>query len=186
MASINLLPWREELRQQQQHDFVMSVVAAVLVTCFLFFLVYMQVEGMKEYQKRRNRMIQDEIKLVDKKIKEIRDIEQKKRKLMTKIEVIQKLQESRPEIVHLFDELPKSTPEGVFLTQFKQIGKKLVFVGKAQSNARVSAYMRGIEASDWLETPVLQVIKQGKKQNDFSMQAMQGTTDQKAKEGGKK
>ncbi len=185
MATINLLPWREELRQQQQQDFVTSIVAAVVVTGFLFFLVYMQIEGMKDYQQRRNRMIEHEIKLVNKKIKEIRDIELKKRQLMTKIEVIQKLQESRPEIVHLFDELPKSTPEGVFLTKFKQTGKKLFFTGIAQSNARVSAYMRGVEASNWLETPVLQVIKQGKNQNDFSMEATQGVKDQDGKGSGK-
>lgn len=181
MATINLLPWREELRQQQQQDFVMSIVAAVLVTCLIFFLVYMQIEGMKEYQQRRNQLIQREINAVNKKIKEIKDIESKKRQLMTKIKVIQRLQESRPEIVHLFDELPKSTPEGVFLTQFKQKGRDLVFTGKAQSNARVSAYMRGVDASVWLERPVLQVIKQGKLLNDFTMKARQGKKRLKGK-----
>ncbi|NOQ77445.1 MAG: pilus assembly protein PilN [Methylococcaceae bacterium] len=190
MATINLLPWREELRKQQQQDFVMTIVAAVVATCLLFLLVYMQIEGMKEYQQRRNGLIQKEIRAVDKKIKEIKDIELKKRKLLTKIEVIQTLQESRPEIVHLFDELPKSTPEGVFLTKFKQTGKNLVLTGKAQSNARVSAYMRGIEASTWLEKPVLQVIK-GKTAsgalNDFTMLAKQGNKSQadKDKKGGK-
>jgi len=185
MATINLLPWREEQRQQKQHDFVMSIVAAVLVTGFIFFLVYMQIEGMKEYQQRRNQLIQREIKAVDKKIKEIKDIESKKRQLMTKIKVIQTLQESRPEIVHLFDELPKSTPEGVYITQFKQNGKNLMFTGKAQSNARVSAYMRGVEASPWLELPVLQVIKQGKQSNDFTMKARQGKNGLEDKEGKK-
>jgi len=177
MATINLLPWREDLRKQQQQDFVMTVVAAVLVTCLIFLLVYMQIEGMKEHQQHRNGIIQKEILTVDKKIKEIKDIESKKRKLLTKIEVIQNLQESRPEIVHLFDELPKSTPEGVFLTKFKQMGKNLILTGKAQSNARVSAYMRGVESSSWLENPVLQVIK-GKASsgalNDFTMLAKQG------------
>ncbi len=184
MAKINLLPWREEHRKQQQHDFVMSLVAAAAMTCFLFFLVYMQIEAMKEYQERRNQVIQSEITAVNKKIKEIRDIESKKRKLMTKIEVIQKLQESRPEIVHLFDELAKSIPEGVFLSKFKQTGKNLVLTGKAQSSARVSAYMRGVEASAWLEAPVLQVIKSKSKSsggqlNDFSMLAKQGKKKQK-------
>lgn len=189
MAKINLLPWREEYRKKQQHDFVMSLVAAVAVTCFLFFLVYMQIEGMKEYQQRRNQLIKTEIQVVDKRIKEIKDIESKKTQLMTKIEVIQKLQESRPEIVHLFDELAKITPEGIFLTKFKQQGKNLVLTGKAQSNARVSAYMRGVESSSWLEKPVLQVIKikgQNKSSkslteqlNDFSMLAKQGKKSQK-------
>lgn len=109
---------------------------------------------------------------------------------MTKIEVIQTLQESRPEIVHLFDELAKTTPEGIFLTKFKQTGKNLNLTGKAQSNARVSAYMRMIEASSWLETPVLQVIK-GKGGsatglNDFSMLAKQGNQAKKKDEGDEK
>ena len=185
MATINLLPWREELRQQQQHDFVMAIVAAVVMTGLIFLLVYMQIEGVKEYQQRRNQLIQREIKAVNKKIKEIKDIESKKRQLMTKIKVIQTLQESRPEIVHLFDELPKSTPEGIFLTKFKQTGKNLLLTGKAQSNARVSAYMRGVDASPWLEIPVLQVIKQGGRLNDFSMKARQGKKRLKDK-GGKK
>ena len=190
MATINLLPWRDELRKQQQDDFVMSIAAAIAVTCFLFFLVYMQIEGMKEYQQRRNQLIENEIKMVDKKIAEIKDIESKKSKLLTKIEVIQTLQESRPEIVHLFDELPKSTPEGIFLTKFKQTGKDLVLTGKAQSNARVSAYMRGIESSSWLEAPVLQVIT-GKwkssdgSSNDFTLLAKQGKKAVKDKEGNK-
>lgn len=190
MATINLLPWREELRKQQQNDFVMSIGVAIVVTCIVFFLVYMQIEGMKEYQQRRNQFIQDQIKVVDRKIREIKDIETKKSKLMTKIEVIQTLQESRPEIVHLFDELAKTTPEGIFLTKFKQTGKNLNLTGKAQSNARVSAYMRMIEASSWLETPVLQVIK-GKGGsatglNDFSMLAKQGNQAKKKDEGDEK
>ncbi len=196
MAKINLLPWREEYRKQQQHDFVMSLVAAVAMTCFLFFLVYMQIEGMKEYQQRRNKMIKTEIQTVDRRITEIKDIESKKTQLMTKIEVIQKLQESRPEIVHLFDEMAKITPEGIFLTKFKQAGKDLVLTGKAQSNARVSAYMRGVESSSWLEKPVLQVIKIKVKQkgkdksladqlNDFSMSAKQGIKALKDEKGEK-
>ncbi len=150
MAKINLLPWREEQRKQQQQDFVLGIGAGIFVTCILFALVYLQIERMKEYQAGRNQILKDEIKVVDRKIKEIRDIEAKKRKLLTKIEVIQRLQESRPQIVHLFDELAKSTPQGIYLTKFKQNGNGLVFDGKAQSNARVSAYMRGVEASDWL------------------------------------
>jgi len=189
MATINLLPWREELRTQQQNDFVMAIVAAIAMTCFIFFLVYMQIEGMKQHQQLRNQMIRNEIQVVDRKITEIKDIESKKSQLMTKIEVIQTLQESRPEIVHLFDELAKSTPEGIFLTQFRQTGKNLILKGKAQSNARVSAYMRAIEASSWLEVPVLQVIQgQGASVDgldDFTMIAKQGNKSQKDEEGKK-
>lgn len=187
MARINLLPWRDELRKLKQQDFVVGVGIAALVTCLILLLVYMQIEGMKDYQRRRNQMLKDEIVVLDKKIKEIKDIESKKNKLLTKIDVIQKLQESRPEIVHLFDELPKVTPEGVHLTRFVQSGSALALEGKAQSNARVSAYMRTIENSPWLKSPKLDVIKgQGDKRgamNDFSMKAQQGKDKPEQQEG---
>ena len=179
MATINLLPWREGLRKQQQDDFVAAIGIGVLVTCFLFAGVYFYVDGMKNYQEMRNRLLSSEISFVDKKITEIKDIEDKKSLLLTKIDVINELQESRPQIVYLFDELAKVTPEGVVLTKFKQTGKALDFSGKAQSSARVSVYMRNIEDSEWLELPVLQEIKgaSGDKSaqfNEFSMRAKQG------------
>ncbi|MFZ2407288.1 MAG: PilN domain-containing protein, partial [Methylobacter sp.] len=126
----------------------------------------------------------DEITVLDVKIAEIKTIEEQKSKLLTKIDLIQKLQESRPEIVHLFDELPRVTPDGVFLTKFTQVGPALSFVGKSQSNARVSAFMRAIEASAWLKIPTLDVIQSTSKANsekkdseqlsDFTMHAKQG------------
>ena len=192
MVKINLLPWREEKRQQQKQDFGTAIGAGVMVTCLIFALVYFHIDGLKNYQTSRNNILNQEITRVNKKIKEIKDIESKKNKLLTKIEVIQQLQESRPQIVHLFDELAKSTPEGVFLTQFKQSGKTLTFTGKAQSNARVSAYMRGIEKSLWMESPVLQVIKgsgKGKvsngQLNDFTMVAKQSGDKPEDKKKGK-
>lgn len=177
MAKINLLPWREELRKKKQQDFVAGIGAGVLMTILILLLVYMHIEGMKEYQNRRNQMLRDEIAILDKKIKDINDIENKKNLLLTKIDVIQKLQESRPEIVHLFDELAKVTPEGVYLTKLTQTGASLNMDGRAESNARVSAMMRAIEASDWLNSPVLEIIRgQGENTgvlNDFSLMAKQ-------------
>jgi type IV pilus assembly protein PilN len=190
MAKINLLPWREDLRKEQQQDFILAIGAGVLATCAVFSLVYLHIEGMKEYQQGRNEILNDEIRVVDRKIKEIKDIEAKKRQLLTKIEGIQKLQESRPQIVHLFEELAKSTPEGIYLSKFKQTGQSLAFSGMAQSNARVSAYMRGVEASPWLKSPVLKVI-QGKSKakrgelNSFSMVAKQGVNKPTEQEGKK-
>lgn len=178
MVKINLLPWREELRKKKQQDFVAGIGAGILATCLILVLVYLYIEGLKEYQGRRNTMLQNEIAILDKKIQEIKDIEEKKNKLLTKIEVIQKLQESRPEVVHLFDELAKTTPEGTYLTKFTQIGDTLTMQGKAESNARVSAYMRAIDSSLWLNTSVLGVIKgEGKnngEMNDFTLTAKQG------------
>jgi type IV pilus assembly protein PilN len=191
MARINLLPWREELRKQQQQDFLMAIGAGVVVTAIILALVYMHIEGMKEYQERRNKLINDEIAVLNKKIKEIQDIEQKKTQLLTKIEVIQKLQESRPQIVRLFHELAVSTPEGIFLNSFKQTGNALALKGKSESNARVSEFMRNVEASEWLQSPQLQII-QGKGDvttgtlNDFSMLAKQGVKKPDEKKEGKK
>lgn len=185
MARINLLPWREELRKQKQQDFLAGILAGVLFAIFVLLLVYLYIEGLKEYQERRNKIIVDEISILDKKITEIKDIEEKKNRLLTKIDLIQSLQESRPEIVHLFDELPRITPDGLYLTKFVQVGSNLTMDGKAESNARISALMRAIENSQWLNSPILGVIKgQGTgnaELNDFSMIARQGkktTTNQ--------
>ncbi|MCQ8104141.1 PilN domain-containing protein [Methylomonas sp. SURF-2] len=178
MARINLLPWREELRKKQQQDFAAGIGAAVVATIVVLGLVYLYIEGLKEHQNFRNQMLKNEIAVLDKKIAEIKDIEDKKNKLLTKIDVIQKLQESRPEIVHLFDEMAKVTPEGIYLTKFVQVETTLTLDGKAESNARISAYMRAIDNSEWLHSPVLGVIKgEGKssgQMNDFSMTAKQG------------
>lgn len=190
MARINLLPWREELRKKKQKDFVAGIGAGVLVTALLLIIVYMYIEGLKEYQTRRNTLLQNEIAILDKRIQEIKDIEDKKNKLLTKIEVIQKLQESRPEVVHLFEELAKTTPEGIYLTKFTQVGQVLTLDGKAESNARVSAYMRAIDGSPWLNSSVLTVIKgEGKNNgvmNDFTMTAKQGKKVDKSQQGAAK
>jgi len=179
MTKINLLPWREELRRQKKRDFTNTIILSVLVTIAVLGLVHLYIEGLKEYQDQRNKMLKDEIALLDKKIQEIKDIEEKKSKLLAKIDVIQRLQESRPEIVHLFDEIARTTPEGVFLTKFTQAASDLTFDGKSQSNARVSAFMRAIDMSPWLQVPKLDVIQSKDKTNseqlsDFIMRAKQG------------
>jgi type IV pilus assembly protein PilN len=179
MAKINLLPWREELRAQKKKDFISAIGVAVVFTALIFGGVHMYIEGLKTHQERRNKIIQDEMVVLDKKIAQISTIEEQKTKLLTKIDLIQKLQESRPEIVHLFDELPKVTPDGVFLTKFTQLAADLTFEGKSQSNARVSAFMRAIEASAWLKNPSLTVIQSETKINpeqlsNFTMHAKLG------------
>ena len=179
MAKINLLPWREELRAQKKQDFINAIGVAVLFTGIIFGGVHLYIDGLIAYQEQRNKILQDEIALLDIKITKIKTIEEQKTKLLNKIDLIQKLQESRPEIVHLFDELPKVTPDGVFLAKFTQLGAELTFEGKSQSNARVSAFMRAIEASSWLKAPKLNVIQTGNKVNpeqlsDFTLRAKQG------------
>jgi len=191
MAKINLLPWREELRKQRKQDFLNAMALAVLLTLIVLGTVHSYIEGLKSYQEQRNKVLQQEIALVDKKIEAIKSIEEKKSKLLAKIDLIQKLQESRPEIVHLFDEIPRITPDGVFLTKFTQIKDDLAFEGKSQSNARVSALMRGIESSHWLQKPTLNLIKSPDKTDieqlsDFTLHAKQGVKNAETQKGGSK
>lgn len=163
MARINLLPWRAELKKQQQQQFLTAALLSIVLTLVLIFAVHMHYDDVMSYQESRNQMLRNEIAVVDKKIAEIKSIEEKKTELLTKIDVIQKLQESRPLIVHLFDEVAKRTPDGVFLTSFAQSEAVLTFNGKTESNARVSAFMRAIEASEWLHSPKLNIIQSQQK-----------------------
>lgn len=179
MARINLLPWREELRKQKQQEFAVAIGASVLATIGLLVGVHLYIDGLKDYQTQRNQLLETEIQQLDVKIAKIKDIEDTKQKLLAKIDVIQKLQESRPEIVHLFDEVPKTTPDGVYLTKMTQTGNALTFIGKTESNARVSAFMRAIEASNWLNSPKVVVIQAPDKKevdqiSDFTLNAVQG------------
>jgi len=194
MAKINLLPWREELRKQKQKDFLNAIVLSILVGFIILGLIHTYIEGLKAYQEQRNQILQNEIALLDKKIIDIKDVEEKKSKLLAKIDLIQKLQESRPEIVHLFDEISKTTPDGVYLTKFTQTGSELIFEGKSQSNARISAFMRAIEASPWLQAPTLKVIQSSAKESpdktdteqlsDFMLRARQGKQNSETGNGG--
>ncbi len=159
MARINLLPWREELRKQRQREFGVMVAGALFITLLLGFYVHLHISGMIDHQKGRNGFLKKEIALMDSKIKEIKDLERTKARLLARINIIQELQSSRPEIVHLFDELVTRTPEGSYLTDVRQNGKSVTINGRAQSNARVSSYMRNVDASRWLGMPSLQVIE---------------------------
>jgi len=151
MARINLLPWREALREEQQKTFINALALSVLMTCLIFGLVYQYIEGRKDYQTIRNDYLKAEIAKVDEKIAEIKKITDKKEKLRDKIEVIEDLQASRSEIVHVFDELRKLTPEGIYLTNFTQKGDKLTLKGRLTANSEVSALMDAIVASEWMD-----------------------------------
>lgn len=159
MARINLLPWREARRQRRQRDFLSAVIAAVVVTLMIGFAVQTQFSSMIDAQKRRNDLLTAEIRELDKIIKEIEELDALKQSLLARMKIIQTLQESRPEIVRLFDELVAAMPEGVYLVDLTQRGGNITVEGRAQSNARVSALMRNIEASDWIGSPQLLLIE---------------------------
>jgi type IV pilus assembly protein PilN len=183
MARINLLPWRAELRKQQQKDFFAAIALGLTLTFALFLLVRTHFASQIDYQSRRNQFLSAEIAVLDQKIKEIQDLEGKKKRLLSKMEVIQQLQSSRPEIVHLFDALARTLPDGVNLNDLTQVDKNLTINGFAQSNARVSAYMRNLESSVWLKDPVLTIIESKADAKDtrkergsrFTLQVKQGT-----------
>ena len=159
MTRINLLPWREEARQRRRKEFAAAGGLALLFTLLLAVLVHLQIEGMIDDQLARNQLLEGEIAQLDRQIKEIQDLEKIKADLLSRMEIIQELQESRPEIVRLFDELVVAIPDGVYLTKLEQNGRAVVVEGRAQSNARVSAFMRSIEASQWIGRPRLLLIE---------------------------
>ncbi len=167
MAHINLLPWREERRKEQLRQFLTLLGLSVVLMILIILAVHLQYNRMISDQQARNRYLQKEIAAVEKEIREINNLAKEKKRLLARMEVIQQLQRDRPGIVHLFEEMVKVIPEGVYITSLKQNGKNLVIQGIAQSNARVSAYMRNIDASPWLTKPQLNVIqKKGKNKQD--------------------
>ena len=159
MAHINLLPWREELRKQKQKEFISTSTISAVLAGVLVLVAHLYVNGKIEYQKQRNNYIQTEIDILNKRIGRIQELESMKQGLLARMNVIQDLQSSRPESVHLMDELVRSLPDGVFLNLFKQRNKKLTMEGIAQSNARVSDYMRNIDTSEWFRDPHLDLIR---------------------------
>jgi len=163
MAQINLLPWREERRKEQTKQFVSVLGLALLLTASIMFLIHMNVARMIDHQNGRNKILQDEIKRLDIELQKIKGLEDTKAKLLSRMDIIQSLQQKRPQIVHLFDEIVRTVPEGLFIKEIKQDGNSITIKGVAESNGRVSAYMRNIDSSDWMTKPKLQVIESTRK-----------------------
>ena len=189
MAHINLLPWREELRKQKQQQFAVVAAGSAIVGGLLILLGHMQMEGLIDKQNNRNSYLETEIAELDKKIERIKTLEKTKTALLARMDIIQQLQRSRPQSVHLMDELVFTLPDGVHLQNITQKGAALTVKGIAQSNARVSAYMRNIDDSSWLGEPKLDVIEtkdkkqQTRRDAEFVMRAKQVTpTAKPAKE----
>jgi type IV pilus assembly protein PilN len=173
MARINLLPWREELRRERrQHYFIATGVAAG-ITLGALFLIHGLFERMIANQDQRNHFVEEKIAMLESQIKDIDDLEKEKRRLIDRMRAIESLQGTRPAIVHLFDEIVNTLPEGVFITELIQKGLDLTIKGVAQSNARVSSFMRNIESSPWLKSPQLNVVEtvtqEGQKLNNFTL-----------------
>jgi type IV pilus assembly protein PilN len=187
MANINLLPWREELRKEKTRQFTSMTGFSVLLTVAVFVLIHVTISSQISYQQKRNKILQDEISQLDIALQEIEGLEETKEKLLSRMDIIQSLQQKRPQIVHLFDEIVRTVPEGIYLTGIKQSGTAININGVAESNGRVSAYMRNIDNSDWMATPKLSVIESKKgtlRSSEFTLTTSQSTPKKDEEEEG--
>ena len=159
MPAINLLPWREAERKKRQRDFGVALGGAVVVGIAVTMITLFVFSQMISTQEARNDRLTSEIAVLENDIKEIDALERQKERLLARMEIIEQLQKSRPEIVHLFDELSRQLPEGIYLTGVKQTGSRVEIRGVAQSSTRVSALMRQIDASKWLSDPEVERVE---------------------------
>jgi type IV pilus assembly protein PilN len=169
MPRINLLPWREEDRKRRQREFLVATAGSFVAGLFVVVVAIVVFSNMISGQKARNLRLQTEIVELEKSITEIDGLERQKERLLARMEIIEQLQRSRPEVVHLFDEISRQLPEGVYLRGMKQQGPSVEVKGVAQSSTRVSTLMRKIDASEWLTDP--SVIKVETTENGPSRQS---------------
>ncbi len=159
MAKINLLPWREELRAERKRQFIGILALSAIVGVLVSVLVHIAFENKITAQQGRNDFLNREISQLDEQIKEINELEKQKQELLNRMQIVQSLQQSRPLVVRLFDELVRQIPSGVHLTNFERKGPNLSFKGISESTPRISAFMRNIEESEWLVRPDVSNIK---------------------------
>lgn len=159
MARINLLPWREELRQERQRQFMLSVLMTFVLGVILVFLIGLVFDQKITYQQARNQTIQEEIGRLQARINRIRQLEQTRARLLSRKRIIEELQASRSMTVEMLDQLAKSIPVGVTLNTISQQGTKLRLAGTSQSNARVSAYLQELAENDLFASPELSVVR---------------------------
>jgi type IV pilus assembly protein PilN len=190
--SINLLPWREELKEQQKREFFTMLGFGVIAAAGMMLLIHMLINRQIGFQRQNNDYLKNEIKILDQQIAEIQALQKEKQQLLARMEIIQQLQTNRPQVVRLFDGIVRTVPDGLYLTNLTRTGPRIVIDGKAESNTRVSTFMRNIEASNWLKNPVLTLIQADEKQGEkkvvdhsadrmigFNLQAVQ-TVDEQA------
>ena len=159
MARINLLPWREERRQELKKQFIAALGATALAAVFAVIVADQVVNGQIRFQQQRNAYLQKNIAELDAQVAEIRDLQRKRTQLIERMRIIQELQGNRPVIVRIMDQLVRTVPDGVFYTDLTTREGKISIRGVAESNNRVSSLMRRLEASDWLEEPNLDAVR---------------------------
>lgn len=192
MIRINLLPWREERRKARRQQFFALTGLISVLAGLIWFMGYGIINGYVSAQEGKNRFLKSEIAGLDKEIEEIKRIKEQTDSLLSRKRVIESLQANRTETVHLFNQLARQVPEGVYLKSIKQTGNKVNLIGYAQSNARVSTLMRNVDASPVMERPDLVEIKSvtanNRRLSEFNLNVFisrQTTDDDKKKEGAK-
>jgi len=159
MTRINLLPWRDTLEQERRYRFFMIAGVLLFLTVLVWLSVHFYMASELGYQEARNKLLQKEIKQAEDQIKEIKNIDEQKQRVIERIDVIQELEDKRPQVVHLFDEIVRQVPDGVYFSSLKQKADKISLEGVAQSDARVSSLMANIEQSQWLTNPKILSIE---------------------------
>lgn len=168
MASINLRPWREELRAERQKQFLTILMGVAIVAAGLLFLWNTHVESQIEYQTKRNGYLETAMKELDKKTEEIKELKAKEKKLLERMKVIQDLQGTRPVIVRVFDELVQTLPDGLYYNSVDKKADMLTIKGNSESNNRISALMRNFDASEWFANPNLRDVSAVKGEESLS------------------
>lgn len=173
MAYINLLPWREAARKERQKNYVMVLALTALVSFLVFFLINQIYNARLEGQAKRNQFIESEIRVLDQRISEIRNLSETKRSLQQRMTLIEQLQSSRNLGTQIMTEIAQIVPNGVYLTQLEKKGSTLLLVGKSESNNRLSNMLREAEQSELLTEPYLEFIEAGRERasllSDFKM-----------------
>lgn len=179
MPRINLLPWREQQRTERKKAFGVGMVGAMVGAAAVYGAGLLMMGAMIDSQDSRNSRLREEIKVLDKQIEQINSLEAQKQQFIARMQIIEKLQRSRPEIVHVFDTFVRTMPDGTYLTSLTQNEQKFKIQGVAQSSTRVSSFMRSLAASEWLKEPELEVVESKKETasgSDFILHAQQVTT----------
>ncbi|VAW94918.1 Type IV pilus biogenesis protein PilN [hydrothermal vent metagenome] len=186
MPQINLLPWRQEQRKEQQRQFLTIMIMSLALMVLIILATHLQINRMISTQESRNNLLTQVIKDVNTQLSEIKNLESEKQRLLDRMKIIQQLQRDRPEVVRLFDDLARTVPNGIYLKLIKQQTKGLSIEGLAQSNARVSSFMRNLESSKSMTNPSLSVIKSGNSKNvnerNFKLHVVHITEDEASKD----
>ena len=173
MARLNLLPWREQLREERKKQFLAAWAITLLSSAAVVFLVGLYVSGGIDNQQSRNQYLQQQVSVLDRQIKEIEGLKAQRTLLLERMGVIQNLQGHRPVSVRIFDEVAKIVPEGVYFKDLKLEGNRLSLIGVAESNNRISDLMRNFDGSDWFTEPNLTGVRKisinGERLNEFDL-----------------